>query len=209
MSNFANEMSADTITLICLVAGESVEHAFPVSAKLSDLVGALKEQIKQKKANDFQHFDADKLTLYLCNQPIINDQDEPVPLEGASKLSAIAKVSKYFPSQPKAEQIHVIVRPAAAISVAATSQIFTCRAHLKKVKKTFFFEQQSSDDNWQQFQLRVKKSFGGYLQEVDEAAIRIQPKSQDVEISSEEDFVLYMKRNKSGELDFLVLTRKF
>ena len=203
-------MSADTITLICLVAGESVEHAFPISVKPSDLVGALKEQIKQKKANKFQHFDADELTLYLCNQPIINDQDEPVPLEGASKLSAIVEVGEYFPSQPRSKHIHIIVRPpAAATSVAATSHIFTCRAHLKKVKKTFFFEQQSSDDNWQQFQLRVKKSFGDYLQEVDEAAIRIQPKSQDVEISSEEDFVLYMKRNKSGELDFLVLTRKF
>ena len=121
--NATINMSETSFTIICLVEGEPIERAFPVDIEPSDLVGALKERIKEKKANDFQHIDADKLTLFRYDHPVNVDSDESVPLKETIKLSAITKVGKYFPSQPQFEQIHVIVRyPAGNMSM--TQQYF-------------------------------------------------------------------------------------
>ncbi|KAI6167849.1 hypothetical protein EDD17DRAFT_867146 [Pisolithus thermaeus] len=52
-----------TISLNCLVLGDSRDHIFPVEISSSKTVGALREAIKDKKQYTFHHVEADKLSL--------------------------------------------------------------------------------------------------------------------------------------------------
>jgi hypothetical protein len=52
-----------SITLLCLVKGNTLANAFPVHIDGNSLVGDLKDAIKAKKQNDFAGVDADKLRL--------------------------------------------------------------------------------------------------------------------------------------------------
>jgi hypothetical protein len=53
-----------SITLLCLVKGNTLANAFPVDIKKDQFVGHLKEAIKAKKAPEFDHFPADRLKLW-------------------------------------------------------------------------------------------------------------------------------------------------
>jgi len=136
-------MAADTIiVLICLVQGETADRAFPVRIESSRLVGELKDAVKQKKSPKFDNFAADELTLWSINVPI-NEYD-PATLstllatsdQQPTKLLPASKVKKYYSLEADDEQIHVIVQPPTT-TTATSPQLFTCRASLKKAKKTF------------------------------------------------------------------------
>ncbi|EXX61874.1 hypothetical protein RirG_167110 [Rhizophagus irregularis DAOM 197198w] len=52
-----------SITLLCLVKGNTLANAFPVDINQDQLVGHLKDAIKAKKAPEFDNFPADGLKL--------------------------------------------------------------------------------------------------------------------------------------------------
>jgi len=53
-----------TLELNCLVLGEDSSHVFSVKIDTTESVFTLKEAIKDKKNNAFQHADADSLKLW-------------------------------------------------------------------------------------------------------------------------------------------------
>ena len=100
-----------SITLLCLVKGNTTANAFPVHIEGSSLVGDLKDAIKAKKQNDFAGVDADKLKLWKVTIPGDRDyQLQNLILQDSDELLAIRKISKYFEDSPPEEHIHVIVK---------------------------------------------------------------------------------------------------
>ena len=100
-----------SITLLCLVKGNTTANVFPVHIEGSSLVGDLKDAIKAKKAPEFDNFPADKLKLWKVTIP--GDQDDQLRnliLQDSDELLAIRKISKYFPDSPLEEHIHIIVK---------------------------------------------------------------------------------------------------
>ncbi|RGB22485.1 hypothetical protein C1646_730549 [Rhizophagus diaphanus] len=53
-----------SVTLLCLVKGNTTANAFPVHIDSNQLVGDLKDAIKAKKAPVFDSFPADELRLW-------------------------------------------------------------------------------------------------------------------------------------------------
>src|SRR6266542_2959252 len=98
-----------SITLLCLVKGNTTANAFPVHIEGSSLVGDLKKAIKAEKQNDFAGIDADKLKLWkvtipddrddLLNNPTLQDE-----------LLATRDIEEYWPEKPPKKHIHVIVK---------------------------------------------------------------------------------------------------
>ncbi|KAI6134394.1 hypothetical protein EV401DRAFT_2204424 [Pisolithus croceorrhizus] len=82
-----------TISLNCLVLGDSRDHIFPVEISSSKTVGALREAIKDKKQYTFHHVEADKLFNF----------DEP--------LRATSILAKVFTDPPLEEHLHIVVQP--------------------------------------------------------------------------------------------------
>ena len=97
-----------SITLLCLVKGNLPANAFAVDIDSGKLVSHLKEVIKAKKQNDFTSVDADKLKVWKVEIPDDRD-DELADPALQDELLATKKISKYFPSPPAEECIHVIV----------------------------------------------------------------------------------------------------
>src|SRR5215471_18782588 len=101
-----------SITLFCLVKGNTFENAFSVKISRDEPISELKDAIKTKKQNDFAGIDADKLKLWKVTIP--GDQDDQLRnliLQDSDELLAIRKISKYFPDSPPEECIHVLVEP--------------------------------------------------------------------------------------------------
>ncbi|CAB4427751.1 unnamed protein product [Rhizophagus irregularis] len=100
-----------SITLFCLVKGNTSENAFSVKISRDEPISELKDAIKAKKQNDFAGIDADRLKLWKVTIP--GDQDDQLRnliLQDSDELLAIRKISKYFPDSPPEEHIHVIVK---------------------------------------------------------------------------------------------------
>ncbi|PKY30164.1 hypothetical protein RhiirB3_447111 [Rhizophagus irregularis] len=101
-----------SVTLLCLVKGNTLANAFPVHIDGKSLVGDLKDAIKAKKAPVFDNFPADELRLWKVE--IGDDRDDllrNLTLQDQPELLATKKISKYFPVSPAEECIHVIVEP--------------------------------------------------------------------------------------------------
>src|SRR3954454_7760217 len=100
-----------SITLLCLIKGNTTADAFSVKISRDELVSELKKAIKAEKAPEFDNFPADRLKLWKVTIP--GDQDDQLRnliLQDSDELSAIRKISKYFPDSPPEEHIHVIVK---------------------------------------------------------------------------------------------------
>ncbi|PKY60973.1 hypothetical protein RhiirA4_550826 [Rhizophagus irregularis] len=92
-----------------------------VSTAVNWSISKLKDAIKEKKQNDFDNVDADKLKLWKVD---ISLEEENKKLElvntkitvnikedlGGEELPLLSKLSKYFPSQPADEHIHIIIQ---------------------------------------------------------------------------------------------------
>src|SRR4051794_17296470 len=101
-----------SITLFCLVKGNTTANAFSVKISRDEPISELKKAIKAEKQNDFAGVDADKLKLWKV--PISDDHDDQLQnlsLENSDELLAIRKISKYFSDSPPEEHIHVLVEP--------------------------------------------------------------------------------------------------
>ncbi|KAG0220672.1 hypothetical protein BGW42_000215, partial [Actinomortierella wolfii] len=107
-------MATNPLNLFCLVDGESTSSAFPVSVSTTTTIGELKELIKVKKANDFEDVDADKLTLWRVNYPVIAAHKlQPVLLESmdsAAELDPMDDMADVFQAAPPKRTIHIIVQ---------------------------------------------------------------------------------------------------
>ena len=58
-----------SITLLCLVKGNTTANAFPVDINKDQLVGHLKEAIKAKKQNDFAGYRRRQAQAMECEDP--------------------------------------------------------------------------------------------------------------------------------------------
>src|SRR6266496_5429600 len=127
-----------TITLLCLVKGNTLANAFPVDIDKDQLVGHLKKVIKAEKAPEFDNFPADKLRLWKVTIP--GDRDDQLRnliLQDSDELLAIRKISKYFPDSPLEEHIHVLVSPPETTATSSREQelldqVASLQALLKK-----------------------------------------------------------------------------
>ena len=112
-----------SITLLCLVKGNTTASAFAVDIDREKLVSHLKDAIKAKKAPEFDNFPADKLRLWKVQIPgDHDDQLRNLILQDNEELSAIRKISKYFPDSPPEEHIHVLVSPPEATTASSREQ---------------------------------------------------------------------------------------
>ena len=112
-----------SITLLCLVKGNTLANAFPVDINKDQLVGHLKKVIKAEKQNDFAGVDADRLKLWKV--PISDDHVDPLNnllLEDSDKLLAINEIGDYWTEKPSKKHIHVIVSPPEANATSSREQ---------------------------------------------------------------------------------------
>src|ERR1044072_9761432 len=99
-----------SITLLCLVKGNTLANAFPVDIEKDQLVGHLKKVIKAEKQNDFAGIDADKLKLWKVE--IGGDHDDQLrnlTLLDQDELLAINDIGDYWTEKPPKRHIHVLV----------------------------------------------------------------------------------------------------
>ena len=100
-----------SITLLCLVKGNTTASAFAVDIDREKLVSHLKDAIKAKNSQSFSNVDAKDIKLQ--NVKIPDDQDDllsNLTLNDGDELLATKKISKYFSDAPLEEHIHVIVK---------------------------------------------------------------------------------------------------
>ena len=122
-----------SITLLCLVKGNTLANAFPVDIDKDQLVGHLKKVIKAEQPQTFANVDAKDLKLWKV--PISDDHDDQLrnlSLEDSDELLAIRKISKYFPDSPPEEHIHVLVSPPEATT--ASSEVLELRERLASLQ---------------------------------------------------------------------------
>jgi Crinkler effector protein N-terminal domain len=112
-----------SITLLCLVKGNTTANAFPVDIDKDQLVGHLKDAIKAKKAPEFDNFPADRLKLWKVSIP--GDQDDQLQnlsLEDSDELLAINDIGDYWPTSPPKKTIHVLVEPPESTATSSREQ---------------------------------------------------------------------------------------
>ena len=101
-----------SITLFCLVKGNTTANAFEVDIEKDKSISHLKKVIKAEKQNDFAGVDADRLKLWKV--PISDDHVDPLnnlSLEDSDELLAINDIGDYWPEKPLKKNIHVLVEP--------------------------------------------------------------------------------------------------
>ncbi len=98
-----------SITLLCLVKGNTLANAFSVKISREEPISELKKAIKAEKQNDFAGVDADRLKLWKVSIPDDRDDLLSNPIL-QDELLATKEISKYFPDPPLEEHIHVIVK---------------------------------------------------------------------------------------------------
>ena len=104
---------SDTITLICLLRGQSFDRAFPVGITKSELVGDLRELINTKTHPTLNLFAAHELTLWGVS--ILAEDDATLRnlvlanTTGIQKLAPSKKIGSILSKEPAEEHIHVIV----------------------------------------------------------------------------------------------------
>jgi hypothetical protein len=122
-----------SITLLCLVKGNTTANAFSVKISRDEPVSELKKAIKAEKAPEFDNFPADRLRLWKVTIP--GDQDDQLrnlTLKDSDELLAIRKISKYFPDSPPEEHIHVLVSPPE--STATSDEVLKLREQLASMQ---------------------------------------------------------------------------
>ncbi|KAG0358745.1 hypothetical protein BGX24_005918, partial [Mortierella sp. AD032] len=126
-------MATNTLTLFCLISGDSTSNAFSVKIPSSDTVDDLKDTIISKKPNAFEHIDANDLVLWRVSIP--DDDDLSIPLDSVSekkKLKATTKLSKVFDAELPEDTIHIVVERPQATSTPHTLDLHPEVAALRK-----------------------------------------------------------------------------
>ncbi|KAF9970267.1 hypothetical protein BGZ73_007066 [Actinomortierella ambigua] len=114
-------MNSDTLTLLCLVDGETAFKAFSVKVPLTDNVGDLKNLIMARKIEDSKHIDTSNIRLWHVAHPAIATRSNchycnvntPVHLrdiESKTELDSTDNIADVFTEVPPKETIHIIVQ---------------------------------------------------------------------------------------------------
>src|ERR1051326_44768 len=112
-----------SITLLCLVKGNTLANAFPIDVNKDQLVGHLKKVIKAEKQNDFAGIDADRLKLW--KKEIPDDQDNllsNLTLNDGDELLATRELGDYWTEKPPKRNIHVIIEPPESTATSSREQ---------------------------------------------------------------------------------------
>src|SRR4051794_27189980 len=144
-----------SITLFCLVKGNTTANAFEVDIEKDKSVSHLKKVIKAEKAPEFDHFPADKLKLWKVKIP--DDQDDHLSnlsLQDQPELLATRDIGDYWTEKPLKRHIHVLVEP--PVSTTASDEVLELRKQLasmqellnKSVHGMYFFSLPESKRNF-------------------------------------------------------------
>jgi len=99
------------VSLICLLEGDTFANAFEVDIEKSNTICKLKDIIKRNNAQTFAKINAKDIRLWKVKIPDNReDQLNNLSLQDKDELLATRKISKYFPSPPPEEHVHVIVK---------------------------------------------------------------------------------------------------
>ena len=112
-----------SITLFCLVKGNTTANAFSVKISRDEPISELKDAIKAKKQNDFAGVDADRLKLWKVTIP--DDQDDllsKLTLNDGDELLATREIGDYWTEKPPKRNIHVIISPPETTATSSREQ---------------------------------------------------------------------------------------
>ncbi|KAG0195634.1 hypothetical protein BGX28_000948, partial [Mortierella sp. GBA30] len=123
-------MTDNHLTLFCLVDGEAMFNAFPVSTTTTTTIGELKKVIKAEKTPEFDDLAADKLTLWRVTVAIADDNEElPILLDNLrekKKLSPATRIfSKMFTEELPEETIHIIIQRPPPVDATLPARVST------------------------------------------------------------------------------------
>ncbi|PKK66638.1 hypothetical protein RhiirC2_784525 [Rhizophagus irregularis] len=125
-----------SITLLCLVKGNTLANAFPVDIEKDQLVGHLKKVIKAEKHKTFHGVEADELRLWKVEigGDHLDDQLKNLALNNSDELSAINEIAEYWTENPPKKHIHVLVEPPASTASSNREQELLDRIALLEEK---------------------------------------------------------------------------
>ena len=107
------------LTLFCLVQGNAIAQAFPLSINRNENISQLKKAIKAKKMPEFNFFDADRLKLWKVQIRDDNDKEiNKLTLHNNDQLLARRKISSYFTDKLFDKLIHIVVKPPKLIHIS-------------------------------------------------------------------------------------------
>jgi hypothetical protein len=107
------------LTLFCLVQGNAIAQAFPLSINKHENIGQLKKAIKAKKMPEFNFFDADRLKLWKVQIRDDNNKElNKLTLHNNDQLLAKRKISSYFTDKPLDKHIHIVVKSPKLIHIS-------------------------------------------------------------------------------------------
>ncbi|CAO3565162.1 unnamed protein product [Mortierella alpina] len=138
----------NSLSVFCLVDGETPACAFRISISFTATVSDLKKLIKTEKTPRFDNVASDELTLWriFISPTNVDDDEVPVSLDTLTqkmKLRPISRLSKVFTEQPSEEAIHIIVqRPPPVLPITPPSG--DLKLDIKRISDRFFAP--ASDD---------------------------------------------------------------
>ncbi|ORZ18248.1 hypothetical protein BCR41DRAFT_385931, partial [Lobosporangium transversale] len=103
------------LTLFCVKEGESLYNAFSIELPSNLTVNALRDELKKKKAPEFDNVAANTLALWQVSIPIFQDADDtPIVLDNVpskKRLLPTSTLSEAFGKEASGETIRVLVQP--------------------------------------------------------------------------------------------------
>ncbi|KAG1895096.1 uncharacterized protein F5891DRAFT_984546 [Suillus fuscotomentosus] len=107
------------LKLNCIVLGNNPRRIFPVDIEWTEIVGDLKEVIKDKKRPEFDHVATDRLELWKVDLPIdemIEHNLNNLTLDPTKSLSPVDEMVEIFPDAPPRKYLHIIIQCPPAVS---------------------------------------------------------------------------------------------
>ncbi|KAG1907469.1 uncharacterized protein F5891DRAFT_1169607 [Suillus fuscotomentosus] len=102
-----------SIKLNCLVLGDHPWNIFPVEIISTEVVGNLKDLIKEKNQHEFNNFDAKNLKQWKVDLPIDDTFDgnlNELELDHKKPLSPVDGMFEVFDSPPQHKHLHIVMR---------------------------------------------------------------------------------------------------
>ena len=122
-----------SITLLCLVKGNTLANAFPVHIDGNSLVGDLKGVIKESQKPFFDSIPTKDIKLWKVTIP--DDQDDLLSnliLNDEPELLATREIGDYWTEKPPKRNIHVIVEPPETTTSSREQELLEEIASLKE-----------------------------------------------------------------------------
>jgi len=112
-----------SITLFCLVKGNTTANAFSVKISRDEPISELKEAIKEKNTQTFANVDAKDIKLWKVEIP-----DDLLSNLTQDELLATRDIGDYWTEKPPKRHIHVLVEP--PVTTATSDEVLELRKQL-------------------------------------------------------------------------------